>query len=317
MQGVGKVTAVGSKVSGISVNDHVIPKKSFGAFRPAVKAQADALVKVPTDIPYEYAAILRAPLTAFQLLKGVQPGQTIIHSGADTLVGQAIVQMATARGIKTVSIVQKSTDEEETVDILKNLGSFLVLMPELVGNRRKFKDFTSDVATPALGIYHAEKFFNPNLVEAFRTATKYSERRDLVESAHALDLVKLKVANTMKGFPVKSYGPNASKANGGFVVEDWLASAPASEVEAAVSEVSGMIKGHELSLWVENYPMEDLEFASKKISEVFPGYRAPVLKFCVAEDLEKFGDKFGHGFSAVPNEPMYNGSPYKNFEVWN
>jgi hypothetical protein len=46
-----------------------------------------------------------------------------------------------------------------------------------------------------------------------------------------------------------------------------------------VSEVSDKIAKRELHMWVENFPVEDLDFATTKAANIEPGYRALVLKF--------------------------------------
>jgi NADPH:quinone reductase-like Zn-dependent oxidoreductase len=43
----------------------------------------------------------------------VKAGEVVVQSGGCTLVGQALVQLARANGIVTVSVVQPSTEEEE------------------------------------------------------------------------------------------------------------------------------------------------------------------------------------------------------------
>ena len=78
-----------------------------------VNVDAGSVVKVPQGVPAVYAGVLAAPVTAARLLAGVSAGEVVVQSGACSLVGQAVVQLAKAKGIVTVNVVQGGTDEEE------------------------------------------------------------------------------------------------------------------------------------------------------------------------------------------------------------
>ncbi len=74
---------VGASVKGLKVGDWVIPAGStFGTWQQEVLTTEDLLVKVPNDIPAEYAATLNInPATALRLLKdfeNLQPGECIV-----------------------------------------------------------------------------------------------------------------------------------------------------------------------------------------------------------------------------------------------
>ena len=91
----------------------VVLKSGVGAFRPVAKAKAASVVKIPANVPVEFAGLIGAPCTAAQLLKGLKAGDVLVQSGADTLVGQSVIQMAKSEGIKTISIVPSCPDQEE------------------------------------------------------------------------------------------------------------------------------------------------------------------------------------------------------------
>ena len=55
----------------------------------------------------------------------------------------------------------------------------------------------------------------------------------------------------------------------------------------AVGDVASMIQANKLSLWVENYPVEDYDYATRRIAGPFCGYRASVLKFSSECDVEE------------------------------
>jgi mitochondrial enoyl-[acyl-carrier protein] reductase / trans-2-enoyl-CoA reductase len=83
---------------------------SAGTWREEAAAPAAAFDKVPNDIPAAYAAVLGVnPCTAYRLLKDfgdLQPGDYIIQNAANSMVGQAVVQLANLFGIKTINVVR-------------------------------------------------------------------------------------------------------------------------------------------------------------------------------------------------------------------
>lgn len=81
-----------------------------GTWRQEGKAEESALVKVPNDIPAAYAATLTInPATAYCLLREFEqlsPGDVVIQNGANSMVGQAVVQMARDMGLRTINVVR-------------------------------------------------------------------------------------------------------------------------------------------------------------------------------------------------------------------
>ena len=88
-----------------------MPFMYAGTWRQQGKADEKALVKVPNDIPAPYAATLTInPATAYCLLRefeNLKPGDVIIQNGANSMVGQAVVQMARDMGVKTINVVRQ------------------------------------------------------------------------------------------------------------------------------------------------------------------------------------------------------------------
>lgn len=171
------------------MDDLVVAKSGLGAFRPVAKASASALAKVPAGIPVEYAGLIGAPCKAAGLLKGLKAGDVVVQSGADTLVGQSVVQMAKAAGITTISIVPSCPDQETVINILQTLGGDIVV-PEQYALTWRFTRLLSDVPAPALAINYVAS----STPEVPAAGTKPSKLRALVESASPDDLTKIKVA---------------------------------------------------------------------------------------------------------------------------
>ena len=111
-EGVGVVTAVGGNVQGIKAGDWVIPSNNgFPTWQTEIVADQQDVLKVPNDIPASYAATISVnPCTAYRMLKDfvqLQPGDVIIQNGANSMVGQAVIQLAREMGVKTINIVRE------------------------------------------------------------------------------------------------------------------------------------------------------------------------------------------------------------------
>lgn len=125
-EGVGVVEDVGEGVEGILPGDRIICLDR-GNWVEARTIPAERAVLVPGTLGDEAAAVLRInPATALRLLvrAGVTRGNWLIHDGASSMVGRAIVALATRAGIRTVSVVR---DEQAARRILKPLGGNVVI----------------------------------------------------------------------------------------------------------------------------------------------------------------------------------------------
>lgn len=105
----GVVEKLGKNVKGFGVGDRVytrLPIKKVGAFAEYVTVDHEALAKMPSG--YEFttaAAIPLAGLTAYQGLTEeleVQPGKTLLITGASGSFGQIAVPIAKSMGLRVV-----------------------------------------------------------------------------------------------------------------------------------------------------------------------------------------------------------------------
>mmetsp|Transcript_1350 Transcript_1350/g.1673 ORF Transcript_1350/g.1673 Transcript_1350/m.1673 type:complete len:325 (-) Transcript_1350:577-1551(-) len=264
MRGVGVVTAVGPEVKNLDLDDIVVATSSLGPYRSIAKAPSSSLIKLPPGIPVEYASVIDAAVIASGLIENVPSGDTIIQSGADTLVGQAVVQLAMRKGIKTLNILGIGTDQEECVDLLKSLGGDVVVPPEYAASW-KFKNLVSDLKAPSLAVHFVpDKALLAKLPSTHNTATL----RTFLEGTEPDELLQLKVAQVM-----------SKMAGGNEVTYDARTSASVEEMKASVPQIAELFATDQLALWLESYPVEDFQYASRKATESFPGYRGMVLKF--------------------------------------
>jgi len=107
----GVVDEIGPGVDGVKVGDSVF---GIGTGTFAEYAVLASWALKPESLSFEQAAGLPVPVeTAIRILDqvGVQPGQTLLVSGASGGVGSAVVQIAAQRGIRVVGTAGPTNQE--------------------------------------------------------------------------------------------------------------------------------------------------------------------------------------------------------------
>ena len=127
-EGVAVITNIGNNIQHLNIGDYVIPKEpGFGTWRTHAICSADEMSIIPNDIPAEYAANIAVnPCTAYRLLRdfiSLKPGDVICQNGANSAVGQSIIQMARDMNIKTINIIRNRDQLSGLVEHLKSLGA--------------------------------------------------------------------------------------------------------------------------------------------------------------------------------------------------
>ncbi|MGE9296569.1 MAG: MDR family NADPH-dependent oxidoreductase [Puniceicoccales bacterium] len=140
-EGVGEVLALGPGVKRLKVGDRVrLPEEAV--FQDAVCWDAEELEIAPKDIPLEQACMAFInPPTAYRLLEDfadLGPGDWIIQNAANSAVGQCVIALAKARGIRTINIVR---DVERWQKPLELIGANAVLADD--------SDFFKEIADVA------------------------------------------------------------------------------------------------------------------------------------------------------------------------
>jgi len=155
-EGVGVVENPGN--SSLRKGDWVIPASAgFGTWRTDSFVDADALCKVPNNIPVEYAATMAVnPCTAWRMLEDfvtLQSGDVVIQNGANSMVGLAVAQIAKARGIKVINVVRsRDNDTDKFVSGLKSQGLDLVITEEQLASSKEFASLTKGLPKPKLAL---------------------------------------------------------------------------------------------------------------------------------------------------------------------
>ncbi|XP_074073995.1 enoyl-[acyl-carrier-protein] reductase, mitochondrial [Macrotis lagotis] len=155
-EGVGQVLEVGSAVTTVKPGDWVIPADAgLGTWQTEAVISEEVLVGVPSDIPLLCAATLGVnPCTAYRMLldfEKLQPGDSIIQNAANSGVGQAVIQIAAALGLRTINVVRDRPDLQKLVDRLKGLGAEHVFTEEEM-RKPEMKDFFKNFPRPRLAL---------------------------------------------------------------------------------------------------------------------------------------------------------------------
>lgn len=153
-EGVGEVIEVGSEVGGdIKPGCRVIPRLSaWGTWRTHALAQYTDLIKIPSDVDLAMAATIAVnPGTAYRMLKDFVPlgtGDVVIQNGANSAVGQAVIQIAAALGLRTINVVRDRPEISELKQRLKDIGATVVVTE---GELRKSEE-VSALPKPSLAL---------------------------------------------------------------------------------------------------------------------------------------------------------------------
>ncbi|MEV7753633.1 MULTISPECIES: NADP-dependent oxidoreductase [Streptomyces] len=118
LDAAGVVDEVGEGVEGVEIGDHVFGE---GSSTYAEFAVLSAWARMPEGLTFEEAAGYPSVVeTALRIVRevGVQPGQTLLVSGASGGVGSAVLQIARDRGIRVIGTAGAANQ-----DYLRGLGA--------------------------------------------------------------------------------------------------------------------------------------------------------------------------------------------------
>ena len=127
-EGVARVAQRGADVRRLAVGDLVLMPVGAGTWRSHAVARADALLPLPAGgDPLQLAMLTVNPPTASLLLSEfvtLAPGDWVVQNAANSAVGEYLIQLARARGIRTVNVVRR----DAMVPVLEALGGDVVLV---------------------------------------------------------------------------------------------------------------------------------------------------------------------------------------------
>lgn len=152
---VAEVLECGKAVSNVSVGDRIFPAiTNAGTWQTHTIFKADDVFKVPAGVSNVDAATITVnPPTAFRMLRDfvpLKPGDTVIQNGANSAVGQAVIQLCKIWNINSVNVVRDRPNIDELKQSLKSLGATEVLTEEEIRVTPIFR--SKQLPAPKLGL---------------------------------------------------------------------------------------------------------------------------------------------------------------------
>lgn len=126
-EGVGRISLVGSGVTGLEVGTRVFAPLGVGTFRERVAVDADGLITAPEGDAVQVALLSLGPASALLMLQDfvkLQPDDWIVQNAANSAVGRIVIQLARELKVHVVNIVKSSP----VISELKELGAGAVLL---------------------------------------------------------------------------------------------------------------------------------------------------------------------------------------------
>lgn len=153
-EGVATVLACGENVKEFAAGDRVIPyENAMGTWRTHALYPSQKLYKIPRNVEHIDAATITVnPSTAYRMLRDfvqLNKGDTIIQNGANSGVGQTVIQLCKLWGINSVNVIRNRPNVDELKATLKSLGATEVLTEEEIRTTNLFK--SGSLPVPRLG----------------------------------------------------------------------------------------------------------------------------------------------------------------------
>ncbi|XP_063537096.1 enoyl-[acyl-carrier-protein] reductase, mitochondrial isoform X2 [Cydia strobilella] len=129
-EGVGDIMEIGRKVTYVEPGHRVVlSSRQLGSWRYYGIYNETDVHKVPPNIPLAEASMLTvAPVSAYRLLNDFKqqklcPGQCIVQNGANSAIGQSVIQICKAMGVNTLNIVANHCGYESVKEHLLSIGA--------------------------------------------------------------------------------------------------------------------------------------------------------------------------------------------------
>lgn len=143
-EGLAEVVQVGDGVKELRKGDWVVmTKPQIGTWTSARNVGVQDVLKVPSDLEEAQAATLTVnPPTAYNMLHDfvhLEKGDWVVQNGANSAVGQAVIQIAAANGWNTLNFIRDREDIGSLTGYLKDLGATQVATYDQLADKG-FKD---------------------------------------------------------------------------------------------------------------------------------------------------------------------------------
>ena len=137
--------------------DWVIPStQGWGTWRSHAIVPKDAFIKIPNNLDRNACATIQVnPSTAFRMLMDfvkLKEGDTVIQNGANSGVGQSVIQIGKALKLNVVNIVRKRDNQSILNGYLESLGAKYIFTEEELRKQVLTQDLWKTIPKPRLGL---------------------------------------------------------------------------------------------------------------------------------------------------------------------
>jgi NADPH:quinone reductase-like Zn-dependent oxidoreductase len=126
-EGVGRISALGSGVTGLEVGTRVFAPLGAGTFRERVAVDAQGLMTAPEGDAVQVALLSLGPTSALLMIQDfvqLEPDDWVLQNAANSAVGRILIQLAKDLKIRLVNAVKSSA----VIGELKEIGAGAVLL---------------------------------------------------------------------------------------------------------------------------------------------------------------------------------------------
>jgi trans-2-enoyl-CoA reductase len=126
-EGVGRISQIGSGVTGLEIGTRVFAPLGAGTFRERVAVEAEGLITAPEGDAVQVALLSLSPASALLMIQDfvkLEPDDWVIQNAASSAVGRTLIQIAKDLKIRVVNTVKSSP----VISELKEIGAGAVLL---------------------------------------------------------------------------------------------------------------------------------------------------------------------------------------------
>ncbi len=249
-EGAGRIVAVGDGADSLSVGDLVVVVKR-GTWAKRITVAAGDLFPLPKETDVLQASMLGVnPPTALLMMDSfvdLKPGDWIVQNAANSAVGRSVIQIAKARGLRTLNVVRRT----ELIHELLMLGADRVVTEE-TDLREIAADLKIQLALNAVGG-----------ASALNLANALSKDGHLVTYG-AMGRQPLKIPNGLLIFKNLTFT--------GFWLSRWKKVTPKARQQAVLKQLADLSSSGQLKLAVhQTFPISEIQAA---LAEAAKGQRS-------------------------------------------
>ena len=158
IEGAFEVIKASAKSHAFKRGDRVIATgMNWGSWRTHSIADESLFYKIPNKLDNHSSALLKInPVTAYRMLinfRELKPNDTVIQNGANSAVGQAVIQLGKVMNLNIINIVRKRTNQEELNQQLKDLGAkYIFTEEELRSSKYLTNDLWKEIPRPRFAL---------------------------------------------------------------------------------------------------------------------------------------------------------------------